>query len=503
MDTLSELVRIVTPRLRERVPVISRNWTANSEGKTTALLKELNERNGLTDQQAIKKLYGLTGSPTKFRTLKSRLKERLINSIFFLELAPRVHAERTIALYTCNRGRFLVSTLFAFGARRVAERLAEQTLRVSDYHQFTIISLELLQTLRGHYAREGNKRKFREYSERARDTIRLLEAENMAAEQYEKYAVEFAQSSSARPDLVEYTTSAAQTLDNLRSEFPSYSILLSYYRMSNMATSVAGNFLATTQTCQEACRYLATVPHISTSGRIGEFLIDELESYIFLRQYSDGERVAARCQQELAEGKNNWFIFMENYFLFAMHTKHFEQALELFKRVTSHTRFDLLSPHRKEKWRIFELYLVYLFPNEPLVSYRGSLKKRRLILKDFLRQVPTYAHDKRGYNVAILIVQILFLLDQQDFDGIINRVEALKTYRSRYLRSSGQRQSALFFRMLQVMVQKSFKRAEVEKAASKALIDLNFSTAQYEEITEALQILPFDWVWKRMLEKLL
>jgi hypothetical protein len=502
VEILHELVRIVAPRLPVRESVLSTGELKSTGGKVSLLLRRILETRTLTDRQASELLYDRNESSIGYRSLKSRLKAKLLNTLFLLELKGKDHAEHTIALHACNRERFFIITLFAFGARRAACKMAEQMLPKAEHYQFTTITFELVQILRGHYAREGNRRKFRDYSSRTYATLQLLDAETNAAEQYEKFAVEFAHSSGPRPELAIYAQKSATLLDELRQSFQSYNIALSYFRISNLSTSVAGDYLGTVKTCREAYVYLSTVPHLSTAGRVGEFLMDELESYIFLRQYEEGELVASKCKAYLEEGKNNWFIFMESYFLFSMHTKHFSQAAELFREVTTHPRFELQPTHRKEKWRIFELYVRYLFPIEPRSSKRNAINKRELSHKEFLKKVPTYAHDKQGFNVAILIVQILFLLDQNDYDGIMSRVEALKTYRFRYLRAKSQRQSALFFRMLQLMVQHSFSRRDVEKAAARYSELLSRSMAQYEEITETLQILPYDWVWKRVLSKM-
>jgi hypothetical protein len=116
--------------------------------------------------------------------------------------------------------------------------------------------------------------------------------------------------------------------------------------------------------------------------------------------------------------------------------------------------------------------------------------------------VPVYSHDKRGLNIAILIIHVLLLLEENDFDSIISRMDALRTYRTRYLRSRSAKQSALFFRMLQIMEDASFSYKETEKRTRKFYDQLLTIATDTTEIQEGIMILRFETLWKMILELL-
>jgi hypothetical protein len=96
----------------------------------------------------------------------------------------------------------------------------------------------------------------------------------------------------------------------------------------------------------------------------------------------------------------------------------------------------------------------------------------------------------------------LYLLENDDFTGVINRMQALRTYRSRYLQMHSNRQSAFFFKLLLIMESTSFSYTATKIKGEKYFSQLQTSTPDYNEIFEAIQILPFDWLWLRVLEKL-
>jgi hypothetical protein len=181
-----------------------------------------------------------------------------------------------------------------------------------------------------------------------------------------------------------------------------------------------------------------------------------------------------------------------------MHTGHFGDANRIYNDVLSNPRFAFQLEQTKEQWRLYEAYLLFALR----ITDTGFVDEKKFDMKRFLRDVPNYKKDKRGYNIAILVLQIIILLEQNDFDSIIDRMDALRTYRQRYLSSGGNNQSALFFKMLMIM-EKSFFTYEDTKVKSQKyydqMIELESSSG---ETQEGMRILPFDWLWNRILEML-
>ena len=69
-------------------------------------------------------------------------------------------------------------------------------------------------------------------------------------------------------------------------------------------------------------------------------------------------------------------------------------------------------PQLAEQWAIYQAYLEFLLPSGPDNGFR---------LARFLNNVPSFSKDKRGMNINILILQVLFLLRQGKRGEIIDR----------------------------------------------------------------------------------
>jgi hypothetical protein len=261
---------------------------------------------------------------------------------------------------------------------------------------------------------------------------------------------------------------------------------------------VSGQFAMTLQLCDMAENYFKLNEHLTPSARLGELEINRLESYLYLRDYENGSKTAHRCSAYFPVGRNNWFFYMEYYFLLAMHTLRFQRATEIHSEVTTHPRFALQQEALRERWRVFELCLNYA--NRSLHSAR---KESEVIdIDGLLETVPIYSRDKQGYNVPILVMHILLLLERGDLDAITQRMEALKTYRTRYLRAKTNRHSALFFKLLTIMEANSFDYEVILEKGKKYYEQLRTLPSAYTEVHEGVQILSYAWLWERVLERL-
>ena len=81
-------------------------------------------------------------------------------------------------------------------------------------------------------------------------------------------------------------------------------------------------------------------------------------------------------------------------------------------------------------------------------------RQRQVTLQMLL--LPEYSRDKRGYNVAILMLQLLHFLRERNLEPVLLRLERLRKYQQRYLTEASTLHSRLFLRLLQVIVEKNF-----------------------------------------------
>lgn len=501
MKYFPEITRIITQLREKKIEVVEENGDGELDA-CTKLYLGIKSGEFSSDRIAARTLYNSDEIDTRYTTLKNRLKKRLLNTLFFLDLKEAGYSEYAQSLYKAQKNLFISQTLLNLGARESAVRIAESTFKITNKFHLSTQSLELLSMLRLHSYLLGQPKQFNDYNDKLNKIVKTIEAEVVSAEYYQKLSIKYVGTWAERPEMIAEAREYSEKAKSLYDQWPTYTVAMNYFRIQSISYQIAQEFENTIRICDEAENYLDKHPHLAFPIRYAEFALKRLVCYLRLRDYENGKGAIARCGELYRKGSYNWFVFMEYYLVFALHTQNWSEAETVFNEVVKDTRFSSLQDTIREKWRIYELFLRYALGVSQEVQGEAKPAQFQFNLKQFLRNVPTYYKDKKGMNISVLIMHILYLLETEDFDGIISRMEALKTYRSRYLRMSTNRHSALFFKLLLIMESNSFDYRLTKMKAQKYYERLIASTADYAEVSEGLQILPFDWLWQRILDRL-
>ena len=168
---------------------------------------------------------------------------------------------------------------------------------------------------------------------------------------------------------------------------------------------------------------------------------------------------------------------------FLMHTQQWKKARERMTVVTSHVRFTLQPEQRQERWRLYGHYLNYLCqPPSETDQHRH--------FRSFVRSIPAFSRDKAGYNIAVIILQLLYLLDHGSWLRVLNMAESLKRYRSRHLIKHSPQTAKFILDLCKLIESSSLPQ---HPAPSNSPVDA----------LEGFQILPYNQVLKMVSDKII
>ena len=124
---------------------------------------------------------------------------------------------------------------------------------------------------------------------------------------------------------------------------------------------------------------------------------------------------------------------------------------------------------------------------------------KRFKLGKFLNEVPKFSKDKKGMNINILIIQILVLLKDRRWPSIVDRIDALKAYIYRHLKSESTLRSDTFLSMLAVLPKSAFQWDQVEARPAQ----LRNQLQQGPILSVDFEIVPYEDLWEFVLELLI
>ncbi len=499
MDKLHEIVRVVGRKRLKRIEVFNDFGGSKKENLYYRFYRGIKQGTFRTDEDAAKALFDTEPSDKKYLMLKSRVKARLLNTLFFLDNTSSRYEQ---AVYKCNRNLMTAKFLLLNGARATAESMLRSTLNEAVKFELTDISLNCLLSLRYGASIAGNISEFEYYRKRFAEQEALFQAECKAEEYYQVITIPFSRSNSNRPELAQKAMAYVEEIEIERRSHSSFKLELTLFRLKTMAGQICGDHEYVLKACDENEAYLSKKENMLLKIRYGEIALYRIVAYLHLGRYEDGKRIAGDSVKYFGEGSANWMIFHENYFLLCMHTGNYTRAANIFSQITEHPRFEKIDETRKEKWRIFEAFLRYML-NGMVDADAGAVAESQFKIMKFLNEVPIYSKDKRGLNIAIIILQVLFLLDRGDFDGIISKAEALKVYCSRYLRQDENYRSNCFLKMVLLMEKKDFDYERTLKTSERYFHKLNSARFDYQNGNlSSLEIIPYEQLWKTILGKL-
>ena len=502
MKNLIEISKIVTKKRISKIEIFDKSLLNKKESKFNEFYEGLVNNQFSSDDDAAQFLYETTPLDDKYRQLKSRFSKRLMNTLFFLDSNDPSFSNYHSAYYTCNKNWALIRILLSSGARNAATKLANKTLNVAQNFKFTDIVLNCSRILMTNSSLSGKAKDYDDYAEIANKALIELGYEMKSEEMYQRLTIGLTTSGTVDEDRAEKASEYYDAVLELSKLSDSYTLHFNMYQILILKLQFKGDFKGTIEACEKAEQYLMENEPFKQEVKLASLALTKINCYLQLRDYENGRTNADRCLELFSEGSNNWFVFLEVYFLLAMHTENYINAAGIYLKVINHPRFQYTAPERQEKWKIFEAYINYIFEtedlNKDLLTENG---KRKFRLLKFLNEVPHFSKDKKGFNVAILVLQILYMLEKGDYTGIINRSEALNVYCSRYLRKDDSFRSSCFLKMLLTMEKEDFKIDRTRQMAMKYFKKMT-DIEEANNVVHEWEIIPYETLWDKVLNRL-
>jgi len=496
MEFIREILRVVTSKSdsKKTLPEL------HDEGEdqlSSRFLKGVLESRYQNDDEIAFDLYGTDKSDQRYRTLKSRLSERVLHALLFLQIKQPEHSEYLSYYYKCTRNLICSQTLMRFASRKAGSQLAVRTLTVAQKYQFTDVSLALASLLRESAGISLQKKDFFFYNTLLKRLVDTLAAEYRCDELYDTLNMDLVYSRKKRSIFLKQTDECKSEIFNLMQMYQSHSLILSYHRISLFEADVAGDFEQSIKCCDNALKYLHANPHLSQKARIGEFSLTQMLSCLFLRRYKEALKMSESCISSFIEAGHNWFLAVDVAFAAALLSGDYEAADRFNQLATSHKRFPQQNEITKERWF---LYNAYLNLAEMLELKERTEEKRKIAfrLSTFLNSVPEFAKEKKIYNVHILILHAAFLVVEGNYELAEKRIEYLRVYSTRYLKEKDFNRTRAFLRLLSTFPRLGFNAQLLRRENMKLLAELQ-ETANDPMPAETNEFIPYEVMYEALL----
>lgn len=495
MKELIDLVKVVT---RNKVKSI-RTIDSEDNDRITDFYNRLTQNQFGNDVEASQFYFNSDEKSSKYRKLKNKLKQRLWDSIIFVDTSSPRFNDSQKAFYTCQKYLIIIRILLGRNARTSALDLMKRTLKFSKRFEFSEISLEIYRLLRSHHAmKTGDRKKYEFFDQKVNEYDEIVNAENIVRYHYDRLALESRNKSNVTE---EYHKVAAEAFR----EFSKIKVTsLRFILFSGVVkTEYLINAKRYSEAVNESDNILIALQEKSAIGNqfLAQFHYIKLIAYTQLQKYELGKKVYEDCCLMFEPGSVRWFNAHDIYYILLMRTKSYGELFPIYQKVTTNPSFKSVPAARKETWRIYEAYLHFLLLIKKLIVPENS-RIHNFRVNKFLNEVPKYSLDKAGYNIPVLIIQILILITQKRYDQLNDKIEAIEKYSSRYLRKDNNFRSNCFIKMLLQIPKRQYHRKAVERHAMPYLKKLHSVPLDKANQSFEIEIIPYEHLWAYVLESL-
>ena len=144
----------------------------------------------------------------------------------------------------------------------------------------------------------------------------------------------------------------------------------------------------------------------------------------------------------------NWINISSIEFMVCAHLKKFDRLVYLVHHVFSDGN---ISNYKAlyQSWKIREAYcnlLIMAGKIDQEEIERSPIKPLRI--NKFVNDTEMYNKDKRGLNIAILLVPLIYCLVKKQYGQILDKMDSLRQYSFKYLRKDETLRSNCFIKMI-------------------------------------------------------
>ncbi len=496
MKEFANLCRIVTSRGLSSIPLLDLDPAATT--KEMQLVNTLLRNPETTQHQLVKELYGAStaANMAAFWQLRARLQGKLLNHLYFLDHDdPRypVGRRHEMAIWQMLHQ---ATVLQAEGEYTLATQRLRRCLLLAERDDYLHYALWAARLLRALYANQGQAAAYQALARTCAQLQQRLNWEEEAETLHLDIRSAIVSTVTAKRALLPVLPTIIGQLESLHARAQTFNTATYLYRARLTQQEMLGNFPEILRITQQATEQLR-------AGELNERRFDvrynhfmTVYAYLRSRQPERGLELAAEFEQDFHPSSNNWFAFEENHVLLALHAGRYALAQTLLATVFKNPFYQKQRAAGQQRWELYRAYADFLLP-----AAGGSAPRAAASVAQWALQLPDFNRDKRGYHVAILILQLLYFLRRRRLDEVMVRLERLRKYQQLHLREDDTLRSRLFLRLLALLPEKNFNPRACAERGQNLLAKLR-EAPQPGEAYAQIEVVPYEKLWELTLQLL-
>lgn len=463
-------------------------------------------REGKLEEEAIvTRLYGKGVLPSegRYKTLKSRLKRTMLDSLLNEEVMGGSYATYDKAYMTGHRQLNLARVLSIKRAYRAAAEVATSAFKNVRGYEILPVNEGLTDVLSSLYLGIlHNPGLFKKYHQLHQFYTRALYDYGVVAGKYRIMRSKIYAHQESPMKIGEMALGFVEDTKFLMERYEKVPLLQAMVRTNEvMGLKMTGQYRKAIRAADEAEVALAQCKGVSSLVVSGMALM-QVECALNLRDFEVGQRQVEKTRKLVPKGTINAIKLSEYAVSLGLQTGNYNYAYEVIVSLDRKTLKKLPSDKVAEFWLILEAYIRFLILAGKIDVSTNDSRLDNFRLGKFMNDVSTYAANKNGMNIQILVLQAMFFVVRGEFSKFLDRTDALDRYCNRYLKDNDNLRHNCFFRLLTEVVKGGFNLKSRRKKINT--IYTRMTSVEAIEISRKTnsEIVPYEVLWDILTESI-
>jgi hypothetical protein len=436
----------------------------------------------------------------RFWKTKSELKNRLLTSFYYnafsLNVTSKYDRNKVKAIQLYSIGRILGVQGFKKVESKIIKRALEISIK-SDQYGLAILCLERL--ISYYSIKTIDEKLYMKFRKMIFDFRKIEHNEFKSWDHYYNLSFIFLKKKFKKGDYINYLIKASNELTLVLEERNSFKFYKNTYSILSTRYIFEKEYDKVINNSENALKYFESIP-IKDNFPKYAFNVDKIIAYILQNENEKADLLVEVANNYVKDFSYNYYNLMFYKFFNYSLWRRYDEMYGLVQHVLKSSKIKNLT-HHHQKWKIREAYVRFLL-EAGKVSLPADEVPKKFRLARFLNDVPIYTKEKRGYNISILVVQMLFYIARRNYGHVIDRIDALKQYTFKYLRDDETYRSNCFIKMLIKIPGANFHPARTKLHTRDLELKLRAREVTVEELFADIEIIPYHDLWDIILEVL-
>lgn len=450
---------------------------------------------GLEESEIEDHLYFGQKSTKAFMMLRKDLVNRLCRYVLVVDANKLAQSRRLQQFVVVTRNSFIARVLLYLGLYKSGVHVAKRTIKDAMDSEIWDVVFTLSSILNNYYVIRDDFRSHKQNDDLADLSLRRLANERKIRKLMDKWTLLFRKKRRASQAEILELQGDIKAGDEIVADSPTPNLRHLNYRLKLFYYDAIRDYEKAIEVCIEARRKLEENVRYADNAKLGIYHGTQMYCYLNLKKFSEASSFAERFDEYFPIGTLNWFTIREYYFVLCIQTSRFDKAYEQLEQVLKARAYGQLRGVRKQMWSLFEGYMQFVIKSGLWKDRPNQLDVRQFRVAKFLNEVVSLSGDKAGIHVSVLILQIMFLLQQGRYEDIIDRKDALRRYVYRYLYSKENERSRIFLNMLLRMIECDFSYSITKTKTQRLYRSLTEQHMNYQANLGGNEIVDYEVLW--------